>query len=51
MGHSSVACAAADFVFLHLAFTNLLEDGTSLNKLGRYVKTNPRCQKSFHLKF
>jgi len=28
MGRSSVACAAADLVFLHRAFTNLLKDGT-----------------------
>ena len=30
VGRSSVACAAADFVFLHRAFTNLLKDGTNV---------------------
>ena len=30
MGRSSVACTAADFVFLHRAFTNLLKDGANV---------------------
>ena len=30
VGRSSLACAAADFVFLHRAFTNLLKDGTNV---------------------
>jgi len=41
MGHSSVACAAADFVFL-VGLSGIhklvLKMGKSLNKLGRYVE-------------
>jgi len=53
LGCSSVACAAADFVFFALGIPELVERWDKcLNKFGGYVeKMNARCRKSLPLKF
>jgi len=48
IGRSTVACAAADFVFLHRAFTNLLKDGTSFRiNLEHMLKNESTIPKEF----